>query len=290
VASDAVTGRALRAVREAHPGRRVLLTDAPDALGAVASGEARLAIAAAAEFVGEGQGEPRPFEAVGLVGQTFAHVISLGEATDVAGGLRLATGPVGSASHRTGAILSAGIEGIELVPVEDGALTSAEADAALVIAPLGAPAVVDLAASGRLLSLAGWNTGNNLVRYPQLREARIPAGTYPGQDDPVDTLASQLVLAGPSVDDVDAVGPQGPGATQPTQLAQLAASTVRAIDAALASPTGLDPSIPRAAALTPALPAAAASISPSPDIALLTVGVMLLFGWLVWLYVRPERR
>jgi hypothetical protein len=140
------------------------------------------------------------------------------------------------------------------------------------------------------LSLAGWNTGNNLVRYPQLREARIPAGTYPGQDDPVDTLASQLVLAGPSVDDVDAVGPQGPGATQPTQLAQLAASTVRAIDAALASPTGLDPSIPRAAALTPALPAAAASISPSPDIALLTVGVMLLFGWLVWLYVRPERR
>ena len=291
VASDAVTGRALRAVREAYPGRRVLLREAPDALASVAAGQAPLALAAAVEFVEPGDApDPRPFEAVGLVGQAFVHVVSLGAAQGMDAQARVATGPEGSASHRAATILATAFEGLEVLPQAEGDLTGADADAALVLAPLGAPAVDALLAQGRLLPLRGWNTGNNLVRYPQLREARIPAGTYPGQDRAIDTLSSQLVLAGPVVESTDAVGPQGPGATQPTAVSQLAGTTVTAIDAALASPTGIDPAIPRAAALTPTLPAAAAAVSPAPDIAVLTVGVLVLLTWLVWLYARPERR
>lgn len=289
VASDAVTGRALRAVREAYPGRRVLLAEVPDALGAVAAGEAPIALASGAEFVGDSDGDVRPFEAVGLAGQAFVHVVSLGEGGALGGGARLATGPVGSASHRTAAILASAFEGLEVLP-QEGDLAAADADAALVLAPIGAPAVDALLERGRLLPVRGWNTGNNLVRYPQLREARIPAGTYPGQDAAVETLSSQLVLAGPVVESLDAVGPQGPGASQPTEVAQLAETTVLAIDEALAAQTGIDPAIPRAAALTPTLPAAAAAVTPAPDIAVLTVLVLLLFVWLIWLYARPERR
>lgn len=293
VATDAMTGRALRAVREAYTGRRVVLEEAPDALDAVGGGAAPLAIASAVEFVDvTGGSDPvqRPYEAVGVVGQSFVHVVATGDARSLADVGMLATGPEGSASHRAASVLATGFDGMTVAPRDAGDLAGGEADAVLVLAPVGAPAVAALLEDGRLIPVTGWNAGSNLVRYPQLREARIPAGTYDGQRDAVDTLSSQLVLAGPVIADTDAVGPQGPAASQPTEVAALSEKTVTAIDAALASPTGIDPAIPRAAALTPTLPEPAAAVSPSPATASLTVGVFVLFAWLVWLYARPERR
>ena len=297
IASEDETGLALRAVRSAFPGRRVLLAPRDDPLASVAAGEAALGLVAAvemAELGGEGAPEARPFEGAGVVGQALVHLVSLGEARDLMGIERLATGPVGSASHRAGAILAAGLGGIELMPLpgEDFAAEAraSGADAALVLAPLGAPAAEALLEDGALIDVEGWEQGNNLVRFPQLRQARIPAGTYEGQSRPVETLNSQLVLAGPVVADVDAVGPQGPGASLPTEVSALSDDAVLAIDEALGAGSGLDPAVRRAAALTPVLPEQAAAVNPSTSISALTTAVLALFGWLIWLYARPERR
>ena len=138
---------------------------------------------------------------------------------------------------------------------EGGDLAGSGADAALVMAPIGSADVKALLESGRLIGVDGWDEGNNLVRFPHLRQARIPAGSYDGQSDAVDTLSSQLVLAGPVVINTDAVGPQGPGASAPTPVAALADDTVEAIAQALDSEIDIDPAIPQAAALAPTLPA-----------------------------------
>ena len=299
IATDAETGAALRAVRQAYPGRRVLLEPAADPLAAVGAGEAPIALVAAVELADlddAGAAEARPFEGLGVVGQTYLHLVALGDGGGMGDVASLATGPLGSASYRAAAILAAGTGGtLEPMPLEgeDFAAEAAAsgADAALVMAPVGSPAVEALIeGGGRLVSLEGWEDGNNLVRFPQLREARIPAGTYEGQARPVETLSSQLLLAGPVVEDTDAVGPQGPAASAPTEVSALADETVLAISDGLMATQGLDPAVRRASALAPALPEPTAAINPSSSISVLSAGVLALFGWLLWLYARPERR
>ena len=300
IATDAETGAALRAVREAYPGRRVLLETFADPLAAVAAGEAPLALVAAVETSDLDDGgaleDPRPFEGVGAVGQTYLHLVGLAGPEPSGEIARLATGPVGSASFRAAAILAAGTGGaIEILPQEGGDFAAearaSGADAALVMAPAGAPVVnALLEGGGTLLPLQGWEEGNNLVRFPHLRQARIPADTYEGQDEAVETLSSQLLLAGPVVEDFDALGPQGPAASAPTEVAALADDTVLAIADALGDGPGLDPAVRPASALAPVLPTPVAVVNPSVAISALTAGVLVLFAWLTWLYARPERR
>ncbi|MEL6424846.1 MAG: hypothetical protein AAFQ33_05255, partial [Pseudomonadota bacterium] len=291
IGADAETGTALRAVREAYPGRRVLLQSEPDPLAAVGTGDAPLALVAAVEFAAlEDGGElsPRPFEAFGVAGQAYVHLIGRGDTRRFADVATLATGPEGSASHRAAQIIAAAVDDLSLVSTED--LSSADADAALVLAPIGSSVVQGLLEGGRLLPIDGWDSGNNLVRFPQLRQARIPAGSYAGQIFAVETLSSQLVLAGPVVVDTDAVGPQGPGASIPTEVSALSDGTVIALNNALGQGTGLDPAIRAAPALTPLLPSPPAAVNPSSAISLMTALVLVMFGWLIWLYARPERR
>ncbi|MEO0388155.1 MAG: glycine betaine ABC transporter substrate-binding protein [Pseudomonadota bacterium] len=291
IGTDAETGVALRAVRAAFPGRRVLLSATDDPLARVAAGGAPLALVAAAEAVdigADGSLAARPIEAYGVVGQTYAHIVGLGETRGIADIARLGTGPVGSASHRAAGLLAAGLDGITLIPSSD--IAAVEADAVLVLAPLGAPAVQTLLANGRLIALEGWDAGNNLVRFPQLRLARIPAGSYAGQTGAVETLSSQLLLAGPVVVDTDAVGPQGPGASIPTEVAALSDQTVLALSRALGVGTGLDPAVRAAPALSPTLPSPPAALNPSSSVSLMTALVLAMLGWLIWLYARPERR
>ena len=299
IATEEETGLALRAVRTAYPGRRVLLAEMDDPLAGLGRGEAPIALVAAVEFAdlsGDGVPQARDFEGLGVVGQTVLHLVALDDAAGAAEVSTLATGPVGSASHRAATILAAGTEGgIEILAAEGddplAAIAASGADAAAIMAPLGSPAVAALIeGGGRLLPLEGWEAGNNLVRFPLLRQARIPAGTYEGQPRAVETLSSQLVLAGPVVEEGGAVGPQGPAASAPTEVAPLPDETVLAIRDGLDSTVGLDPAIRAASALAPELPEPAAAVSPSAPISALTAAVLVMFVWLVWLYARPERR
>lgn len=286
---------ALRAVRLAFPERRVIAEPVGDTLAAIGRGETRVALAAGVEFT-EADGTERPFEAAGTVGLAYVHLIAPPDgATSLADVTTLLSGAPGTSGARTAGVLAAGLPTLETVATAAGeepdaaAAQASGADAWLVLAPAGAlpPETLD---GGRLIPLTGWSEGNNRVRFPTLREARLPAGTYPGQGEAVETLAAQLLLAGPVVESMAAIGPQGPAASAPTEVSPLSDESVQAIAEALGGGASLDPAVPMAGVLRVSLPEGPASVNPSPDVSLLTVLVLLVLVWMVWLYARPERR
>ena len=118
---------------------------------------------------------------------------------------------------------------------------------------------------------------------------RIAGGTYRGQVDAVDTLRTQLVLAGPAPREGDAVGDQGPAAVV-AEVKPIPGSTIESLNAALPGKELVDPALPIAAALAPKLPKPAAALNPAPDISFLSLALTIFFVWLGWLLVRPEYR
>jgi len=296
-----VAGVALRAVRSAFPGRVVELAPSQNPLEPVARGEARLALVAAHEFHQSGSGDTvGNFEAVGLVGDTTVHLLALKDGiARIEDAKRIAVGPPDSVSERTAKMLADGL-GLDVSLVSTGGETAAAvadamrysvADAAVVVAPVGNEIVTRLVAGGaRLLSLDNWDQGNNLIRYPTLREARIPAATYAGQDEPVEALSSQLLLASVGATEASAAGDRGPGASYTEAAQPLADAKVKALNEALASSVQIDPAIRQAAVLAPQLPEPPLPLNPAPDQSALNVVVIALLIWLLLVYVRPERR
>jgi hypothetical protein len=236
------------------------------------------------------------FEAVAAVGQTVVHFLSRVPVDQVK---TIVTGPSGSASNRQGDLLVKGLELNAVILPEadetaDGLLAtvkSGAADAVVIEAPIGQAAVERMAKDSGLTlrSLDGWKANANLVRYPFLREVRIPAGTYENQPQAIDTLGSQVVLAAIAPSTGGLIGDKGPTAVE-TTIAALPDSAVTKLVAALPGTTLIDPTLRLAAALAPPAPKLPAAINPSFDISLLNMAIVLMMGWFVWLYVRSERR
>ena len=299
LAETGFANTALRAARRAFEGREITISASADPLAPVGAGEARVALVAADAFFDLSGSEPvrdERYEAVAAIGQTAVHLLSRTALEDVK---TIVTGPPGTASNRLGPVLAAGL-GLEarMTPAESetdeamlAALEESGAQAVLVVAPAGHDAISGLVngAGLTLRALEGWKEKANLVRYPFLREVRIPAGTYPRQYEAVDTLGEQVVLAGPAPDTSDMVGDQGPGAVA-TTVSALPGSAVTALVEAIPGTTLIDPTLRQAAALAPPQPKLPAAINPAFDVSLLNLGIVLLMLWLGWLYVRPEHR
>ncbi len=301
---DAEALTAMRAVRAAFPGRPVVLLPSLTPLDEIDTGAARVALVPAGAFfeIDEtGASVPREgFEAVGAVGDSFVHVLALDpEIESLAEARTVASDIEATGSHQVASTL---IEGLDLaarlvtVSGEDAvsyaeALLDSGADVAVVVAPLGSVAMELMIERGaRPLPIEGWNRGNNLILHPQLRQARIPAGTYPGLEQPLETLSTQLVIAGPREIGERTVGDQGPGASFIPRALPLGSETVRALNAALPNVAGIDPVLPQARALAPELPSPPASINPAFDVSMLSMVVLAMLVWMGWLLFRPERR
>lgn len=296
-ASDLATA-ALRASRRAFTGREVTIAAGGNPLEKVAGGEARMALVGADTFFDVSGAVPTRddrFEAVAVVGQNVVHLIGRG---DVKAIKSLATGPDGSDTNRLAGVLLQGL-GVDatLTPVEAGTpeavietMTSGKADAALVIAPLGNRAISRLidGVAFKILSLDAWKEGANLVRYPFLREVRIPADTYRVQRQAVETLGVQVLLAGMAPVSGDAVGDQGPSAIS-TTIAPIPDDTVKTLKGAIPGSLLVDPTLRLAAALAPVLPSPPSSINPAADVSILNLAIFAMFIGLFWLYGRPER-
>ena len=289
--------RGLRAARASFPGRRVELTEVADPLAAVAGGRARVAIATSAAFFEEGGGSTRRegFEAVGRIGEAMVMLATGAEGPrsldEVA---TMVTGPQGSDSHRIAQDIASGL-GIEvtLAPTEgtnDALLEATQsADAAIAVLLLSpdADAVAKIGAA-RVFSLDDWDRGDNLVRYPYLRLARLP---FPSGNT-VETVSTQVVMVGPAPVEGEAVGDAGPGASFTPETLPLSSETVASLNEALTpggDGVGIDPILPLAASLLPALPEGPADVSPSVDIAILNFAIIVFLVFLVYLMMRPER-
>ncbi|MFZ5961554.1 glycine betaine ABC transporter substrate-binding protein [Thalassococcus sp. BH17M4-6] len=292
----------LHAVQKAFPGRDAQFGAVTDPLDAVGAGDARLALVGADAFYDLSNPAPARiagFEAVAAVGQSVLHLIGSRDAvTSIDGIETLAIGGEGSSSARIAALVIDALGLSAQTVAVDGdtaqvlaAVSDGTADAALIMTVEGDPAVAAAMAdrSKRLFSVDGWSDGANLVRFPFLREARIAANTYAGQLTPVETLRTQLVLAGPAPQQDDAVGDQGPAAVTVDQQ-PLPGSTVAQLNAAIPGNLAVDPALPLAASLAPVLPQPPAALNPSPGISILSLILVAFFIWLGWLLIRPEYR
>ena len=298
IAASNLSTTALRAVRRAFTGREVKVETDGNPLEKVASGDARMALVGADTFFDLSGAVPTRddrLEAVAVVGQNVVHLVGRGDLKAIK---TLATGPEGSDTGRLGTVLISGL-GLEakLKPVEAGTpeaiietVTSGGADAALVVAPLGNRAIARMidGVAFKVMPLDAWKGGANLVRYPFLREVRVPANTYRAQRQAIDTLGVQVVLAGMAPVVGDAVGDQGPSAVS-TTIAPIPDATIKTITAAIPGKLLVDPTLRQAAALAPVLPTPPASINPAADVSIMNVLIVLMFVGLFWLYGRPER-
>ena len=287
-------GRAVRASKAVFPKRSIDVARAANPLDLVTSGEARLAVVGTESFYSLQDGAAvlsSSAEALGVVGYRLAHVmVPSSGAASLAEVKRLGVGEAGSASDRIARNVLAGLDigGVELISGENGdlkaqveAMSKGLVDAVFVMAPLGDSAVLDIMEKGRyrLLSVEGWSQGNAPIRFSFLRPAKVPAGTYPGQAGAVETLSTQMVLAGPS-SQREAFGAQGPGTTGTAATQPIPADTVRKLAAALGSNEVVDPAAPVAAALRPAL-----EEGPQPLVADLPTSLVniLATAFLVWM-------
>ncbi|WP_159585704.1 glycine betaine ABC transporter substrate-binding protein [Chelativorans xinjiangense] len=292
---------ALRAARRAFTGREVELAASTNPLSAIGTGDARIALVEADAFFNLSGAEAvrnERFEAVAAVGQSVVHLLAR-TGTDTRAIGSIVVGPPGSAGNRLGTTIAAGlgleatVEAAEEETAEAllATMESSGAEGILVVAPMGDETVAALTEGTGLTlrALDGWKEQANLVRFPFLREVRVPSGTYPRQFTAIDTLGEQVVLAGVAPDTTDMVGDQGPGAVA-TSISALPGTAVTALVDAIPGTTLIDPTLKQAAALAPPEPELPAAINPALDVSLLNLAIVLLILWLGWLYIRPEHR
>ena len=305
MSENGLAGTALRAARRAYVGREVAISAVDQPLQAVSDGATRLAMVGAESFFdlsGPTPARLNAFEGLAVVGANVVHLMASsgdGGALSLEEASALVTGSEGSASNQIATILkdalslSAGISAISAANPGDLVADLTDGKVALIAAPIGDNALEALFDAGglKLLPVTGWEQGDNLVRYPFLRKTRVPADSYARQLSPVETLSSQVVLAGPAPGSADAaIGEQGPGATAAPSLKPVPASTVTALAAGISGGNLLDPVLPIAAAFAPKLPEPPAPMNPSADVSILNIALTLMFVWLFWLFIRREVR
>ena len=298
------SGKAVRAARSVFPKRPVEVQRAPNPLDLVSSGDARLAVAGIESFYSVSEGEAEissDAEALGVIGYRLAHVIT-GDANlqSLADVKKLGVGQAGSASDRVAQMVLSGIgaSGVELVSGQSGdlklqfeAMTKGIVNAIFVMAPLGDRTALDLMKTGsyRLLPINGWNEGTAPLRFSFLRPAKFPSGSYPGQGDAVETLSTQVVLAGPP-GEREAFGAQGPGTTGTAATQPIPPGTVRDLAEALGASESVDPAAPTSAALRPELEEGPQPLVADAATSIVNLLATLFLVWLVYLLVTRKPR
>ncbi|MCG8356663.1 MAG: hypothetical protein MI920_13915 [Kiloniellales bacterium] len=297
-------GKAVRAARSVFPKRPIEVRRAPNPLELVTSGDARLSVAGIESFYELAEGEAQvasTAEALGVIGYRLAHVVTskkdIGSLADVK---KLGVGQAGSASDRVARMVLSGIGAgdVQLVSGASGdlkaqfeAMTKGLVDAIFVMAPLGDKTALDLMKGGtyRLLPINGWNEGSAPLRFSFLRSAKVPAGTYAGQSGAVETLSTQVVLAGPS-GEREEFGAQGPGTTGTAATQPIPAETVRELAEALGATETVDPAAPTAAALRPELEDGPQPLVADAATSIINILAMLFIVWMVYLLVARSPR
>ena len=301
--------RAAQAVREVMPTRPLRLVVVARPAEAVRDGRARFALVGGEEFLEASDGEDAAarhmrmgehLEAVGAVGVRMGHLmVPTGAAplTDL-DTIRVATGPRNGSSHRVAVLLIDSLElrrRVDLVPDSEPArlLEEHRVDALFIHTGPGDPHVRSLLATGdlELHSITGVTDVPHMLRHPILRVARLPADTYAGQPEPIETVASQTVLAsyrptaqgpvghgGPAM--IPGLGGEAPHAVPNRTAAQLAA--------ALGTRERVDPLLPASRGLRAETKSSQVHIGGDPAVALMNVLALLFLIGMGVFYFLPE--
>lgn len=286
----------LLAVRQAFHKRTVQLRSVAHPLAEVARAKSRLAIVGAERFFRHDEVPPTRDDrvvAVAVLGTRVLHVIRRADDDRTPLDGRVGIPLEGSGGNLVaGAVLAAvgkqpHVEQPVFFLVD--AVSKKELDCALVLAPLGDTEVTRALEGSKLAlrPLATWATAEHLTRAPYLRPVRIPAGTYAGQDAPIESLGNQVVIAAPSPS-LTRMGNMGnPGVALPSTGHPLTPEQAMALAQASGIPESVDPILP-----TPWVePRAEEKTALSPVTAfgrILNVLLFIFIAFWVWLIIRRE--
>lgn len=293
------TGRALEAVRRAYPGRPVEIVFAPDPADAVLRGDARIAVADAETMfqpIARDTGDERPvkpLEAIASVELRALHLLAPSPDTRVR---TVAVGGDDSPSYETARTLleTDSIRQVALVqqPGESiqervDAVLAGDADAALVVAPLGNAEVQRALTDDEMVLLPLRAPGGAPVEAaPHLRLARIPAGSYGGQIEPVTTFSQQTVLVAP-VSRPDEPGIYGPNAFVGGAAQPLSPAAIATLQNEITGPR-VDPALPRTPPPLTNPRELVQPTNPAPLVSLGTLVVVLALAALGYLLARTS--
>jgi len=270
--------KALRAVRKTFPGRRVKVIQIADPLQSIVEGKARLGILSAESFFNLTDDLlPVPneaVEAIGVINSRMAHIVTLQESgvNSLKAIKKLGVDAKDGASDRAAKMIltSLGLmEQITLVHNENfdqqvKALTDKKLDGIFCMVPSGHEKLTVMMNKGifKLISFNEWQQGNHLIRFPFFRLARIPANTYDQQREMIETISSQMVLAGPTPV-TDIVGSRGPATVISTSVQPLSDPVVIQLSKTLSNSEKLDPALLSANILRPQAQSISSPINPS---------------------------
>ncbi|HKJ71592.1 MAG TPA: glycine betaine ABC transporter substrate-binding protein, partial [Gammaproteobacteria bacterium] len=215
------TGRALRAVRQAFPQRSVQLREVDEPLDELADGRARLAVLGSERFfrpAAEGMERDRRGEAVAVLGTRMLQLVRRpGSGAPLSGRIGILPAGSGGAEVSERVLALAGRQ-----PAARGQprellrrLAAGGLDGVLLLADVPDPELAEALAGSdrlRLVPLAGTLGERRTVDLPYLKPTRIPADSYAGQKGPVETLGTQVVVAGPAPQAGGAARVGGPAA------------------------------------------------------------------------------
>ncbi|MBE9562454.1 MAG: hypothetical protein IMF12_06290, partial [Proteobacteria bacterium] len=295
--------KALRTVRKTFPGRKVNVLQTADPLALIQSGEARLGILSAeAFFTLTDDFIPLPnkaIEAVGVIGNRMAHIVTLqnNNINTITNIKKLGVGAENGTSARSAEMIFTSLgslNNMELLYEDDlskqvQALKERKLDALFLMVPIGHEKLLLMMNQGifKLLPMNDWKTGNNLIRFPFFRLARIPINTYEQQSKIIETISTQMVLAGPTpIDNI--IGDRGPATVISANVQPLSDSTVLQLNKELSVDEKLDPAIPAAYILNQQTKPLSSPLNPSKIESVFNFLIMLAIAFFFFLFIRKN--
>ncbi len=285
---------AARVVSRAFPERPVEFLGVFDPLGALAAGRAEIALVDTEDFFRFGRG--RPFaeretrgEAAAVIGERRLYLLrSAGaDGADPLAG-KIAVQPYGSTGARVAAAILSGLdrEAAAHHPLAKllELLETGEIDATLVLASPRPDRIIE-ALRGRRVRLE--SLAPHVSKVPLfLADTRIPAGTLPGQEEPVDTFSMQLLLAGAAPRSDYALRSGGPASAILTAGQPLSEAEAEAL--VRASPTRERPAsiLPSIWTRAPARAQAEQEVIVNAFDTALNIAVFVFVAWVALLLVR----
>lgn len=306
--------RGLQAVRKSFPKRAVERVEVTRPIECLQNGEADLAfLAAECFFVLDPGKPPRPtsgVEAIAMIDHRTAHLLApksqpAGEKHPFGDINTLGVGPENGASaqvarflldgygwNRQTASLEAEIWGvgtsqIELFfgsfnePIEK--LKDGTVDAVVRMAKPRGTEITDALQSDHLrlhsLSLTDWQNEDRQYRYRFLQLARITRAHYPNVREPIETVSSQLVLAGPSGE--RNMGDGGPATALRMSPNPIPEGKKQELIEALGTTEAIDPALPVSTMAPTRM-----SINPAPWSSIMSALVLVMIGGFIYLVLR----
>jgi osmoprotectant transport system permease protein len=282
----AFAARALVAVRSAYPRRTVEVHPSNTPVGDTSAGRTRLTLLGAERFFATGGRDDRLEAVVALGSRTLHNLCRLDLAES-------AIARVGIESAGGGAIVAREvIEWLDWTATSSGtrsellkAAQAGQLDCVMILAEQGDGELAAALGKG-ILSLRPIEQPHSLRPLaPYLRPTRIPAHTYHGQPEAIETYGSQVVLAGPGRTAKPMAATGGPATALPASGQPLPAGRVQAMAAAGSFHEAPDPVLPSAWERSLARPSAVRAGGGAME-AVLNGLVLLFIGWLVYLVFR----